>query len=63
MIDRLKKGDRVVTSGGIIAIVHKIETEKSIIVVEIAANIRVKIEMDSISKAIDSKSNTKIINE
>lgn len=48
MISALKKGDRVITSGGIVGVVAKAD-DKDYIMVEIADNVRVKVQRSSIS--------------
>lgn len=54
MLRTLKKGDKILTSGGIIAMVSKIESDNDIVVAEIATNVRVKIKRDSISEIVNS---------
>lgn len=53
LIKSLKKGDNVVTSGGMIARVAGIE--KDYILLEIAPNVRLKFEAAHISKKVDSE--------
>lgn len=52
MVDTLKKGSRIVTGGGIIATVTKLEGEE-VAVVEIAPNVRIRITKDSIGEVLD----------
>jgi preprotein translocase subunit YajC len=42
LLSKLNKGDRVVTSGGIIGVIHKIENEKEVIL-EVAENVRLRV--------------------
>ena len=43
MLKALKKGDRVVTSGGIVGAIHKIDQENNVILMEIAPDIKIKV--------------------
>ena len=54
MINHLQKGDRILTSGGIIAKILKVETENGVIVAEIAANVKVHIKKETISQVMNS---------
>ncbi|MDQ6987140.1 MAG: preprotein translocase subunit YajC [Mariprofundaceae bacterium] len=51
MISELKKGDKVVTSGGIVGIVHDVNEDT--VRVEIADKVRVKVKRDTISALAD----------
>ena len=51
MLDAVRRGDRVVTNGGIIGLVTKV-TEDRELTVEIAENVRVKVMRDMISSVI-----------
>ncbi len=51
MISELKKGDKVVTSGGIIGTVH--DVNEDVVRVEIADKVRVKVKRDTISSLAD----------
>lgn len=53
LIKGLKKGDQVVTSGGIIAKVTAIEED--CVVLELSNNVRMKVEKQHISKLKDNK--------
>lgn len=46
--DSLKKGDRVVTAGGIYGKIREIEDEKKTIILEIAENVKIRIDKGSI---------------
>ena len=59
MVNNLKKGDKIVTSGGIIAAVSKVESEEGILIVEIASNVKVKIKKETVSQILDTKKNSK----
>ena len=47
MLDELKKGDKVVTAGGIYGVIESVET--GTVVVKIAENVRIKVGRNSIS--------------
>jgi preprotein translocase subunit YajC len=53
MVAALKKGDRVVTAGGIIGRVVKAEPGSDLIGVEIAPNVRVEVVRGTISDLLD----------
>ena len=52
LVAGLRKGDRVVTSGGIIGTVHRVETNNPDVVVEIAENVRVRIQRSAIAEIL-----------
>ena len=49
MLNTIRRGDRVVTNGGIIGTVTKVLTEERELQVEIAENVRVKVKQDMLS--------------
>ena len=51
MLDAVRRGDRVVTNGGIIGLVTKVTDDREL-TVEIAENVRVKVMRDMISSVI-----------
>jgi len=53
MIDALAKGDKVVTGGGIVGTVIKVEPGKEEMFVEIAPNVRVTVLRSTVSTRID----------
>lgn len=55
MMKALKKGVKVITSGGIIGVITKLEGD-DIVVVEIAQGVRVRVAKSSISEITDDKS-------
>lgn len=59
LVNNLKKGDKVLTAGGMIATVFKVESESGILVVEIAKDVKVKIKRDTVSQIVDSDKNAK----
>jgi preprotein translocase subunit YajC len=52
MVKGLKRGDRVVTGGGIIGIITKIEND-DVLLVEIAPDVKVRIMRDTISNIVN----------
>ncbi len=52
MLGTMKKGSRVLTGGGIVGIISKLESD-SIIVVEIAPNVKVRVAKDTIIEVLD----------
>ncbi|WP_428392249.1 preprotein translocase subunit YajC [Lichenicoccus sp.] len=52
MVASLKRGDRVVTAGGIVGVVQKVREGSNEIEVEIAPNVRVQILRDTISSVV-----------
>ena len=53
MLDELKNGDRVVTSGGIIGAISGLKAD--VVVVKIADNVKVEVQRSSISKMLGKK--------
>ena len=53
MLDELKNGDRVVTSGGIVGTVTGLKAD--VLVVKIAENVKVEVQRGSISKVLGKK--------
>jgi preprotein translocase subunit YajC len=49
LVAGLRKGDRVVTSGGIIGTIHKVEANNTEVVVEIAENVRVRMQRSAVA--------------
>ncbi|NTU67751.1 MAG: preprotein translocase subunit YajC [Chlorobiaceae bacterium] len=49
LLDDIKRGDRVVTIGGIHGTVAGIETEKKTVLVQIADNVKIKFERSAIA--------------
>ena len=56
LLEGLKKGETVVTSGGIIGRVASVETDH--ILVEIATNVKIKVEKSSIFRKDDKRTDT-----
>ena len=52
IINGLKKGDKIVTSGGIIGTIFKIGLDDQVITIEIAPDVRIKMRKENIAKVI-----------
>jgi preprotein translocase subunit YajC len=52
MLEAVRRGDRVITNGGIIGLVTKVAPDKREVTVEIAENVRVQVAQDMISSVI-----------
>ncbi|AXY21330.1 MULTISPECIES: preprotein translocase subunit YajC [Komagataeibacter] len=50
----MRRGDRVLTGGGIIGVVQKVQAESNEVEIEIAAGVRVMVLRDTISSVITS---------
>jgi preprotein translocase subunit YajC len=53
MIQSLRKGDKVITSGGLYATVLNIKEKENVVVVKIAENVKVEIQRSSIAGVIE----------
>ena len=56
MLQQLKKGDRVVTSGGIHGVIVSIKENSNVLTVKIADKVRVDVDRSSVSRLILSGS-------
>lgn len=52
MLNAIRRGDRVVTNGGIIGTVTKVLTEERELQVEIAENVKVRVKQDMLSSVL-----------
>jgi preprotein translocase subunit YajC len=52
MLEAVRRGDRVITNGGIIGLVTKVNAEKRELTVEIADNVRVQVAQDMITSVV-----------
>ena len=52
MLDAVRRGDRIVTNGGIVGLVTKAMLDDRELTVEIAENVRVKVMRDMVSSVI-----------
>ena len=55
MLDNLKKGDKVVTAGGIIGTIAGIKEKENSVILKIADNVKMEILKSSISKVATDK--------
>jgi preprotein translocase subunit YajC len=58
MIKAIGKGDKVVTGGGIVATVIKVEPESNLLHLEIADQVKIKVRWDTITEVIKEKAAT-----
>jgi preprotein translocase subunit YajC len=54
MLSKLKKGDEVITSGGIYGTVDALNDERNFVILRISDNTRIKIQRSAISALTDS---------
>lgn len=59
MIDELKKGDRVVTSGGVHGTITGIKDKEDILMVQVAKDVQIEVSRGSISKVAERKTRKK----
>ena len=52
MLDSVSRGDKIVTNGGIIGTVTKVNTEERELQLEIAENVKVRVKQDMLSSVI-----------
>lgn len=50
MVNNLSKGDQVVTSGGIIGVISKVEEATNVLIIEIADQVKIKVRRDAIAE-------------
>lgn len=55
MIDALKKGDKVVTSGGIHGTIVGVKEKEAILVVQVAKDVRMDVSRASVSRVVEAK--------
>lgn len=56
MVDALKKGDRIVTSGGVHGTIVGIKEKEGILVVQVAKDVRIEVSRGSVSQVAEKKS-------
>ena len=59
MIDELKKGDRVVTSGGVHGTITGIKDKEDILMVQVAKDVQIEVSRGSISRVAERKTRKK----
>ncbi|XGA08730.1 MAG: preprotein translocase subunit YajC [Wolbachia endosymbiont of Xenopsylla cheopis] len=57
LLDAIKRGDKIVTSGGIMGVVSKIDTANSTFSIEIAPKIEIKVLKTAISEVLGKEPN------
>lgn len=60
VVDSIKRGDTVVTSGGIIGEVSKVDAANAQFVIEVAPKIEIKVLKSAISEVLTQKTATKV---
>ncbi|MFI4955283.1 MAG: preprotein translocase subunit YajC [Gammaproteobacteria bacterium] len=50
MVNNLSKGDQVVTNGGIIGTINKVEEASNVLILEIADQVKIKVRRDAITE-------------
>lgn len=56
MLEQLEKGDRILTSGGIICTIAGIKENEGLLIVKIADNVKVELSRHSVAQVIKKKS-------
>lgn len=59
MIDALKKGDKVVTSGGVHGTITGIKEKEGILVIQVAKDVQIEVSRGSITRVAESKESKK----
>ena len=52
LVGGLRRGDRIVTTGGIIGTITKVETQSAEVMVEIAEGVRVRLQRNAIAEIL-----------
>ena len=52
MLDALRRGDRIVTNGGIVGTIKKVESDESMLQVEIAPDVTVQVARSMVSEVV-----------
>lgn len=55
MVDSLKKGDKIVTQGGVHGSIVGIKEKEGVLVVQVAKDVRIEISRGSVSRVLDNK--------
>ncbi len=59
MVNALKRGDKVITTGGIIGVITRIDEKEELAEIEIADGVTIKIVRGHVSQLVDKKEITK----
>ena len=52
MLGGLKKGDKVITSGGIMATIVRIDNDNNVLTLEIADNVNIKVKREFVGEIV-----------
>lgn len=63
LLDAIKRGDKIVTSGGIMGIVSKVDATNSTFSVEIAPKVEIKVLKTAISEVLGKEQKNKKVNK
>ncbi len=63
MISAVKRGDKVLTSGGIFGTITKVEEAEDVVMVEIAKDVRVRVARSTISDVVNKPGQTAAAND
>ena len=55
MVDALKKGDKIVTQGGVHGTIVGLKEKEGVMVVQVAKDVRIEVSRGSVSRLLDSK--------
>lgn len=56
MLEKLEKGDRVLTSGGIVGTIAGIKENEGLLIVKIAENVKIELSKNSVAQLLKKKS-------
>ncbi|MDP6039032.1 MAG: preprotein translocase subunit YajC [Candidatus Latescibacteria bacterium] len=59
MVDELKKGDRVVTSGGVHGTITGVKEKEGVVVVQVAKDVQIEVSRGNISRVAEAKGKKK----
>ena len=63
MISAVKRGDKILTAGGIFGTVSKVEEAEDVVMVEIAKDVRVRVARSTISDLVNKPGQAKAAND
>ena len=63
MISAVKRGDKILTSGGIFGTITKVEEAEDVVMVEIAKDVRVRVARSTISDVVNKPGQAKPAND
>ena len=56
MLDKLEKGDRVLTAGGIVGTIAGVKEDAGLLIVKIADNVKVELSKNSVAQVLKKRS-------